>query len=103
MYAIVETGGKQFRVAEKAIIDVEKVEAPVGETVTLDRVLMVNREGEVSVGNPVLENAKVVCKVLAQDKTRKVVVFRYKAKKNERKRYGHRQAYSRLLVERIEA
>jgi len=103
MYAIVETGGKQFRVAEKAIIDVEKVEAPVGETVTLDRVLMVNREGEVSVGNPVLENAKVVCKVLGQDKTRKVVVFRYKAKKNERKRYGHRQAYSRLLVERIEA
>jgi len=102
MYAIVETGGKQYRVAEKAIIDVEKLEAPVGEQVTLDRVLMVSREGAVSVGTPLVEGARVVCKVLGQDKARKILVFHYKAKKNERRRYGHRQPYSRLLVERIE-
>lgn len=103
MYAIVETGGKQYRVAEKAIIDVEKVDAPVGEQVTLDRVLLLSGDDGVTVGKPLVEGAKVVCKVLGQDKLRKILVFRYKAKKNERKRFGHRQPYSRLLVEKIEA
>ncbi len=103
MYAIVETGGKQYRVAEKAIIDVEKLDAPVGEQVTLDRVLLLSGDDGVTVGKPLVEGAKVVCKVLGQDKLRKILVFRYKAKKNERKRFGHRQPYSRLLVEKIEA
>jgi len=102
MYAIVETGGKQYRVAENTILDVEKIDLPTGEEVALDRVLLVSGEAGVTVGTPVVAGVRVICKVLGQDKTRKLLVFHYKPKKNQRRRYGHRQAYSRLRVERIE-
>ena len=101
MYAIVESGGKQYRVEEKAIIAVERLGAPPGETVELDRVLLVKTDAKVHVGKPLVHGAKVICRVVAQEKARKVVVFKYKAKKNYRRRTGHRQLYSRLLVEKI--
>jgi len=101
MYAIVESGGKQYRVEEKAIIAVERLDLPVGDTVELDRELLVKTDAKVHVGKPHVTGAKVICRILAQDKARKVVVFKYKAKKNYRRRTGHRQAYSRLLVEKI--
>ena len=103
MYAIVESGGKQYRVEEKAVIAVERLSAAVGDTIELDRVLLVKTDSKVHVGKPVVRGAKVVCRVLAQEKARKVVVFKYKPKDNYRRRTGHRQAYSRLLVEKIMA
>jgi len=102
MYAIVETGGKQYRVEEKATIDVERLPQNVGEQVTLDRVLLVEQDGQLSVGAPLVPGARVLCRVVAEDRDRKVVVFKFKAKKNYRRKRGHRQDFSRLLVERIE-
>jgi large subunit ribosomal protein L21 len=102
MYAIVETGGKQYRADEQGTIEVERLPQDIGEEVALDRVLLVEREGQLSVGDPVVPGARVVCRVVAQDRGPKIVVFKYKAKKNYRRKAGHRQAFSRLLVERIE-
>jgi len=102
MYAIVETGGKQYRAEEQGTIDVERLPQAVGEEVALDRVLLVEREGQLSVGSPIVPGARVVCRVVAHDRDRKVVVFKYKSKKNYRRKAGHRQEFSRLLVKRIE-
>ena len=102
MYAVVETGGKQYRVEEQGVIEVEKLAGAAGDQVELDRVLLLEREGEVTVGRPTIPGARVVCKLVKQDKARKLVVFTYKAKKNERRRKGHRQQLTRLLVEKIE-
>jgi large subunit ribosomal protein L21 len=102
VYAIVETGGKQYKVNEGSIITVEKLPAEVGEEVVLDRVLMVCGE-ECQVGSPVVEGAKVKAKVLQHGKGKKILVFKYKPKKNYRKRQGHRQPFTRLLIESIEA
>ena len=103
MYAVVETGGKQYRVAEGDVIDVELLDAPVGGTVVLDRVRIVADESGVKIGRPVVEGAKVTAKVAAVGKQRKILVFKYKPKKNYRRRYGHRQPYTRLVIEKIEA
>ncbi|HEX2953211.1 MAG TPA: 50S ribosomal protein L21 [Bacillota bacterium] len=101
MYAIVECGGKQYRVAPGEVITVEKLPQSVGESVQLDRVLLLGGDQTV-VGKPVVEGAKVNAKVIEQGKDQKIIVFHYKAKKNIRKRFGHRQPYTRLLVEAIE-
>ncbi len=103
MYAVVETGGKQYRVAEGDIITVEKLDGEVGNSVELGKVLLVAKDGQVQVGKPLVEGAKVVARVLRHDKAKKILVFHYKAKKNIRKRYGHRQPFTRLQVEKIEA
>ncbi|MCL4516539.1 MAG: 50S ribosomal protein L21 [Firmicutes bacterium] len=103
MYAVVETGGKQYRVAEGDIITVEKLDGEVGNNVELGKVLLVAKDGQVQVGKPLVEGAKVVARVLRHDKAKKILVFHYKAKKNIRKRYGHRQPFTRLQVEKIEA
>jgi len=103
VYAVVETGGKQYRVAEGDVIDVELLDAPVGGTVVLDRVRIVADESGVKIGRPVVEGAKVTAKVAAVGKQRKILVFKYKPKKNYRRRYGHRQPYTRLVIEKIEA
>lgn len=102
MYAVIETGGKQYRVAEGDVITVEKLSAEPGEAVSFDRVLLVEKDGKVSVGQPFVAGAKAVGKVLNQGKEKKILVFHYRAKENERKRYGHRQPYTRVLVEKIE-
>ena len=102
MYAIVETGGKQYRVSQGDVFHVEKLPFDRGTTVALDRVLMIGGE-EVQIGTPVVDGAKVVCTVLEQGREKKVFAFRYKAKKNVRVKRGHRQYFTCLRVDSIEA
>ena len=103
MYAIIKTGGKQYKVAEGEVIYVEKLEAEAGDAVTFDEVLAVVADGDVKVGKPVVEGAKVTGKVEAQGKEKKILVFKYKAKSNYRRRQGHRQPYTKVVIEKIEA
>ncbi|MEW8956129.1 50S ribosomal protein L21 [Clostridium sp.] len=104
MYAVLTTGGKQYKVAEGDVIFVEKINSEVDSTVELTEVLAVAKDnGEFLVGKPVVEGAKVVAKVIAQAKSKKVVVLKYKAKKDYRKKQGHRQPYTKLVIEKIEA
>lgn len=103
MYAIVETGGKQYRVQEGDVVFVEKLEAEDGSAVTFDKVLAVSKEGSVSFGDPLVANATVAGKVLGHGKEKKVIVFKYKAKKGYRKKQGHRQPYTKVQIEKINA
>ena len=103
MYAIVKTGGKQYKVAEGDTIFVEKLEADEGETVVFDQVLTVVNDGSVKVGRPMVDGAKVTGKVMAHGKSKKILVFKYKAKSNYRKRQGHRQPFTKVVIEKIEA
>ena len=97
MYAIVETGGKQYKVSQDEIINVEKLNANVGDKVKLAVLMTVDGDKVVN-GNPYVENAEVVAEVVEQGKSDKVLVFKYKAKKNERKKQGHRQPYTALKI-----
>ena len=101
MYAIIATGGKQYRVSEGDVIYIEKIDAEVDSTVSFD-VLLVGNEGDVKVGTPVLEGVKAEGKVVAQGRGEKIIVFKYKAKKNYRRKQGHRQPYTKLTVVSIE-
>ncbi len=101
MYAVVETGGKQYRVKEGDIINVEKIDAEIGNEVVLDKVLLVKKDDDLKVGTPYL-NAKVVCEVLDQFKGEKIIVFKYKRRKGYRRKRGHRQLYTKLKVKNIE-
>lgn len=103
MYAVLATGGKQYRVQEGDVIYVEKLNADVDSTVELNEVLAVGTDAGIKVGAPVVEGAKVVAKVAAQGKAKKIVVFKYKAKKDYRRKNGHRQPYTKLVIEKIEA
>ena len=103
MYAIIKTGGKQYRVAEGDVVMVEKLAANEGEAVTFDQVLTVVEDDEVVVGKPLVEGAKVTAKVEAQGKDKKILVFKYKAKSNYRRRQGHRQPFTKVVIEKIEA
>lgn len=103
MYAVLTTGGKQYRVQEGDVLFVEKLNAEVDSTVELTEVLAVAKDGEIKVGAPVVEGAKVVAKVLALGKAKKVVVFKYKRKKDYRRKNGHRQPYTKIVIEKIEA
>lgn len=101
MYAVIETGGKQYTVQEGDLVKVEKLDANEGDAVTFDKVLLVARDGEVNVGKPYVNDAKVEAKVLKQAKARKVVVYKFKAKKNERKKKGHRQPYTLVEIGKL--
>ena len=103
MYAIIKTGGKQYRVAEGDIITIEKLEATADETVTFDEVLTVVNDGDVKVGTPLVNGAKVTGTVLEQGKAKKILVFKYKAKSNDRRRQGHRQPFTKVRIESIQA
>ena len=103
MYAVIKTGGKQYRVQQGDVIFVEKINAQADEAVTFDEVLLVGNDGETKIGTPVVEGAKVEGKVLAQVKSKKIVVYKYKAKKNERKKQGHRQPYTKVEITAINA
>ncbi len=103
MYAIVKTGGKQYKVAQGDVLFVEKLEANEGDVVTLDQVLAVAGENGLTVGAPVVEGATVTAKVVAQGKAKKVIVYKYKAKKDYRRKQGHRQPYTKIVVEKINA
>ena len=103
MYAVIETGGKQYRAAPGEFVDVEKLPAEVGQQVTLERVLMVADGADVRVGQPVVPGATVLATVVGQRRHRKVTWFHYKSKKRERKKGGHRQFFTRLRIEQIQA
>lgn len=103
MYAIIATGGKQYKVQEGDVIFVEKLEAEVDSTVEFKDVVAVSAEGKLSVGKPVVEGANVVGKILSQGKEKKVIIFKYKAKKDYRKKQGHRQPYTKVQIEKINA
>lgn len=100
MYAIIATGGKQYRVSEGDVIYVEKLANEAGETVAFDA-LLVGGDGETKVGKPVVEGVKVEGKVVSQVKGEKIVVFKYKSKKNYRRKQGHRQPYTKLEIVKI--
>lgn len=101
MYAIIETGGKQYRVQKGGLIRVEKLDAQEGEQVVLDKVLAVGSGEEFTVGTPYLEGARVTGRVQKQGKGEKIIVFKYKPKKNYRRKKGHRQLFTEILVEEI--
>lgn len=100
MYAIIATGGKQYRVSEGDVIYIEKIDAQVDSTVSFDAMLVEN-EGEVKVGTPVVEGVKVEGKVVGQIRGEKIIVFKYKAKKNYRRKQGHRQPYTKVEITKI--
>lgn len=101
MYAVIETGGKQYRVEKGDVLKVEKLETEVGEKVVFDKVFLVADGENVKVGAPYVEGAKVEASVKAHDKSKKIIVYKYKAKKNYRKRQGHRQPYTEIVIESI--
>ena len=103
MYAIIRTGGKQYRVSEGDVLEVEKLNVQEGDEVVFDDVLTVVSDGDVKVGKSTVEGAKVTAKVAAQGKADKIFVFKYKAKSNYRKRQGHRQPFTRVEITSIEA
>ena len=102
MYAIIATGGKQYKVAEGDIIKVEKLGASAGSSVTFDQVLVVNN-GSVVVGDPTVANATVTASVIEEGKNKKVIVYRYKRKSGYHKKNGHRQPYTKVKIEKINA
>ena len=102
MYAIIATGGKQYKVAEGDIIKVEKLGVEAGGTVTFDQVLVVNN-GELAVGNPTVANASVSATVVEEGKNKKIIVYRYKRKYGYHKKNGHRQPYTKVKIEKINA
>jgi len=102
MYAVLKTGGKQYRVAVGDKIDVEKLPNAVGDQVTLSDVLMIEKGGQVTVGKPMIAGAKVVAKVVNEGKGDKVVHFDYRNKHRRRKTIGHRQLFTRLEISEIQ-
>jgi large subunit ribosomal protein L21 len=101
IYAIVETGGKQYRVNPGQTIDVERLDVAEGDTVELDRVLLIGDGDQVTIGTPTVEGAKVVATSKGTAKGDKVIVFKYKPKVRYRKKTGHRQLHTRLVVDKI--
>ncbi|MCA9529958.1 MAG: 50S ribosomal protein L21 [Myxococcales bacterium] len=102
MYAVIQTGGKQYRVAEGDTIRVEKLSGDVGSEIELDRVLMVGGE-RVEVGKPTVAGAKVVAEIVAQDRAKKIIVFKMKRRKGYRRHNGHRQPYTELRIKSLTA
>jgi large subunit ribosomal protein L21 len=102
LYAIIETGGKQQKAVPGETLQVERLAAEVGETVRLDRVMLVSRDGQVSLGRPYVAGVSVTATVTAQDRGPKVLVFKKKKRKGYRRTKGHRQSYTSLRVEAIE-
>ena len=102
MYAIIATGGKQYKVSEGDIITIEKLGMEAGEAVTFDQVLAVN-DGELKIGNPTVANATVEASVIGDGKAKKVIVYKYKRKTGYHKKNGHRQQYTAVKIEKINA
>ena len=103
MYAVIVTGGKQYRVSEGDVIFVEKLNAEENADIKFEQVAVVGKDGETVIGTPVVEGASVSAKVLKNGKSKKVTVFTYKAKKGEKRKMGHRQPYTKVQINAINA
>jgi large subunit ribosomal protein L21 len=103
MYAVIETGGKQYRVQEGDVISIEKLNVAAGDDIAFDRVLVLNDGEKVQVGTPIVESAKVFGTVVENGKGEKVIIFKYKSKKDYRKKQGHRQPYTMVKIESLSA
>lgn len=103
MYAVIKTGGKQYRVEQGQKLRVEKLPGNPGETIELDQVLLVAGSDTPKIGQPLVEGAKVSAEILAQDRAKKIIVFKLKRRKNYRRKYGHRQPYTELKITGIHA
>lgn len=101
MYAIIESCGKQYKVAEGDVVFFEKLDAEEGKKVTFDKIILVSEEGKVQVGNPYVKGVKVEGKVVSHGKGKKIIVFKMKAKKNYRRKQGHRQPYTKVEITSI--
>ena len=102
MYAVVKTGGKQYKVSEGEYLNIEKVDGEVGATLELNEVLLVGGD-VVKIGTPVVPGAKITAQIVAQDKAKKILVFKSRRRKNYRKKNGHRQPFTRVKIAAIEA
>lgn len=102
-YAIVESGGKQYKAVVGATIDVDKLNIEIGKKVDLSDVLLISEDGKITIGKPVIKGAVVKATVVDQIKAPKILVFKYKSRQNYRVRQGHRQQYTRLMVDKIQA
>jgi large subunit ribosomal protein L21 len=102
MYAVVNTGGKQYKVQKGETLRIEKIPGEVGSRVTFDRVLMVADGEDVRVGQPLVEKAAVLASIVEQDKAKKIIVFKYKRRKRYRRKQGHRQPYTAIRIDGIE-
>lgn len=103
MYAVIETGGKQYKVSEGDIIFVEKLQVNEGDSYTFDKVLALSGEGFLRVGSPTVDGCKVTANVVKNGKGKKIHVFRYRPKKNSKRKLGHRQPYTKLQIMSIQA
>jgi large subunit ribosomal protein L21 len=103
MYAVVITGGKQYKVQQGETLRIEKIAGEVGSPVTFDKILMVGDGENIRVGQPVVENAKVQASIVEQDRERKILVFKYKRRKRYRRKHGHRQPFTAVRIDGIEA
>jgi len=103
MYAVVSTGGKQYKVQKGETLRIEKIPGEVGGKVTLDKVLLVADGENIRVGRPVIEKAAVQASIVKQDKAKKILVFKYKRRKRYRRKAGHRQPYTAIRIDGIEA
>jgi large subunit ribosomal protein L21 len=103
MYAVIATGGKQYRVEKDDVLRVEKIPGEVGDSVSFDKVLMYADADNVSIGRPLLENVTVRGHIVEQDKAKKVIVFKFKRRKRYRRKQGHRQAFTAVKVDTIDA
>ena len=101
MYAIIESCGKQYKVAEGDVVFFEKLDAEEGKKITFDNVILVSEEGKVQIGNPYVKGVKVEGKVISHGKGKKIIVFKMKAKKNYRRKQGHRQPYTKIEITTI--
>lgn len=101
MYAVIETGGKQYRVQEGDVLNIEKLNVAAGDKVTFDKVLVLAEEGDLKVGAPYIEGAAVTGEVVENGKAKKVIIYKYKAKKDYRKKQGHRQPYTMVKIESL--
>jgi len=103
MYAIVNTGGKQYKIQQGDVLRVEKIPGEVGSPVSFDKVLMFSDGENVNIGRPVLDNVAVKGHIVEQGKDKKIIVFKYKKRKRYRRKLGHRQQYTEIKIDSIEA